>query len=84
MSLDYTATGLSLRNAGMLIMEDGLMMYGRAINDRSWSSDTGDAESLSSFELVVLFSLAGIVASAALLFASSGETIAAMAAALTP
>jgi len=87
MGSDHTAAGLSWRNAGFLIMEDGLMfmedgvMYARAINDRSRASDGGTA-TLSSFECVVLFSLMGIVVTAALLLASGPETVAAMTAGL--
>jgi hypothetical protein len=55
---------------------------GRPISGPSWTSELGAAASDRSFECVVLFSLGGIIASAALLLASSTETIAAISAAL--
>jgi hypothetical protein len=80
MGSDRTAAGLGWSKAGFLIMEDGLM-YGRAINARSWTGDSGIA-AFSSFECVVLFSLVGIVVSAALLLAAGPETVAAVTAGL--
>jgi len=80
MGSDHTAAGLSWSRAGFLIMEDGLM-YGRAINARSWTGDRGTA-AVSSFGCVVLFSLVGIVVSAGLLLAAGPETIAAVTAGL--
>jgi hypothetical protein len=82
MGSDRSALGLSWCNTGILIMEDGLM-YSRAITGRSWTSDLGAAATPSSFECVVLFSLVGIVASAALLLGVSAETIAAVTTAVT-
>jgi hypothetical protein len=82
MGTDHTAAGLSWCNAGILVMEDGLT-YARAIDGRSRTS-SGAAGMFSSFECTVLLSLAGIAVSAALLFGSSAETVAAVAAGLTP
>jgi hypothetical protein len=83
MSMDHSAAGLSWSNAGILVMEDGLM-YGRAIAGRGWTSNFRAAATASSFECVVLFALIGIAVTAALLIAASAETIAAVAGALTP
>lgn len=82
MSLDHTAAGLSWRNAGILVMEDG-QMYGRAIAGR-WTGNFGAAAAASSFECVVLFSVIGIAVSAALLVVAPAETIAAVTAGLMP
>lgn len=79
MSPGHTAASQSWCNAGMLILEDGLM-YARAIDGRSAISDSG--ASLSSFECVVLCSLAGVAVSAALLLALPAEMLAAVTAGL--
>ena len=77
MSLDDTAAGLCWRSAGILVMEDGLI-YGREIAGRGWRSDFGVATSTPSFASVLVCALAGIAATAALLIASSAETVAAV------
>ena len=81
--MDHSAAGLSWSNAGILVMEDGLM-YGRAIAGRGWTSNFRAAATASSFECVVLFSLVGIAVSAALLLVAPAETVAAVTAGLTP
>jgi hypothetical protein len=81
MSTDHTAAGLTWCNAGILIMEDGLM-YAHPIKGHGWTSNLSSAATLSSFECVVLVSLAGIVVTAALLLGSSAETVAAVTAGL--
>jgi hypothetical protein len=81
MSPGHTAASHSWCNAGILILEDGLM-YARAINGRSSTSGFGTAANLSSFERVVLLSIVGIAVSAALLLTSSAETVATITAGL--
>ena len=82
MSLDHTAAGLCWRNAGILVMEDGLI-YRRAIAGRGWRSNWDAVAIAPSLGSVVLCALAGIAVTAALLVASSAETVAAVAG-LTP
>jgi hypothetical protein len=82
MSLDDTAAGLCWSSAGILVMEDGLI-YGRGIAGRGWRSNFGVATPTPSFASVLVCALAGIAATAALLIASSAETVAAVAG-LTP
>jgi hypothetical protein len=77
MSLDHTAAGLCWSNAGILVMEDGLI-YRRTIAGRSWRSNLGAAAPAPSRASVILWALAS-VAVTALLIASPAETAAAMA-----
>ena len=83
MSLDHTAAGMSWSNAGILVMEDGLI-YGRAHVARRGTRNLGAAAPASRFECVVLFSLIGIAVSAALLVGASPQTISLVTAGLTP
>jgi hypothetical protein len=77
MSLDHTAAGLCWSNAGILVMEDGLI-YRRAIAGRGWRGNLGAAAPAPSRASGILWALAG-VAVTALLIASPAETAAAMA-----
>ena len=77
MSLDHTAVGMCWSNAGILVMEDGLICR-RAVAGRGWRSNLGAAASAPSRASVVLWALAGIAVTA-LLIASPAETAAAMA-----
>lgn len=78
MSLDGTAAGLCWSSAGILVMEDGLI-YGRGIAGHGRRSNFGVATPTPSFASIFMCALAGIAATAALVIASSAETVAAAA-----
>ena len=78
MSLDGTAAGLCWSSAGILVMEDGLI-YGRGIAGHGRRSNFGVATPTPSFASILICALAGIAATAALVIASSAETVAAAA-----
>ena len=81
MKPDHTAAGLSSCHVGV-VDTLGAFKHESAVTDRRWSTDLRAAATSSCLECVCLFSLLGIVVSAAWLLAAPAETIAAVTAAL--